>query len=46
MMNADLDQLPCQNGQQLLFGPSPEQWSVADAETFTDHLVELWNTWK
>ena len=46
MMNADLDQLPCQNGQQLLFGPSPEQWSVADAETFIDHLVELWNTWK
>ena len=46
MVNANFDQLPCQNGQQFLFGPSPEQWSVADGKAFAGHLVELWNTWK
>ena len=46
MVDADLDRLPCQNGQQFLFGPASEQWSVADAKAFAVHLVELWNTWK
>ena len=41
----NLDRLVCQNGQQWLFGPSPEQWSVADAKNVAYHLVSLWNNW-
>ena len=41
-----LDRLVCQNGQQWLFGSSPEQWSVVDAKTFANHLVSLWNEWR
>lgn len=40
-----LESLSCQNGQQSLFGPSPEQWDVEDAETFIDQLAALWNDW-
>lgn len=43
--NSDLERLTCQNGQQALFGPSPEQWSAADAKTFSGQLVSLWNDW-
>ena len=32
MVQNDLDRLICQNEQQWLFGPSPEQWSVEDAK--------------
>ena len=45
ILQTDLDGLNCQNGQQLLFGPDPEQWSVADAKTLANHLVQLWNEW-
>ena len=37
----DLDRIGCQNGQQWLFGPSPEQWSVEDAKALADELVSL-----
>ena len=42
----DLDRIVCQNGQQWLFGPSPEQWSVEDAKAFGSELVSLWNNWR
>ena len=41
----DLGGLMCQNGQVPLFGDSPEQWSLADAEAFGSALVTLWNNW-
>ena len=43
MVQDSLEELVCQNGQQWLFGPSPEQWSVADAKAFASQLVALWN---
>ena len=46
MVQSSLDGLVCQNGQQWLFGPSPEQWSLADARSFASHLVSLWNDWR
>ena len=46
MVQSTLDYLICQNGQQRLFGPSPEQWSVADAKAFADELASLWNNWR
>ncbi|MDE2836548.1 MAG: nucleotidyltransferase [Chloroflexota bacterium] len=41
-----IDELACQNGQQWLFGPPPEQWSVADAKAFANQLAHLWNDWE
>ena len=46
VVESDLDRLVCQNGQQWLFGPSPEQWSVGDAKAFANQLVSLWNDWR
>ena len=46
MTQNSLDGLVCQNGQQWLFGSSPEQWSVVDAKVFVNHLVSLWNDWR
>ena len=46
MTQNNLDKLVCQNGQQWLFGSSPEQWSVVDAKTFANQLVSLWNEWR
>ena len=46
MSQDSLEALVCHNGQQWLFGPSPEQWSVADAKTFANQLVSLWNDWR
>ena len=45
MVQSNLDKLACQNGQQWLLGPSPEQWSVKDAKDFGSQLVSLWNNW-
>lgn len=45
MLDVELDDMPCQNGQQRLFGPSPEQWNMEDAETFIDELGDLWDDW-
>ena len=42
----DLDELVCQNGQQRLFGSSPEQWSVVDAKSLGNQLASLWNDWR
>ena len=46
MVQNNLNGLICQNGQQWLFGPSPEQWSVDDARVFANELVSLWNNWR
>ncbi len=46
MVESALDRLVCQNGEQWLFGPSPEQWSVEDAKAFANELVSLWNNWR
>lgn len=45
MINSRLDGLMCQNGQQALFGISPEQWSVNDAKMLAEQLQFLWNNW-
>lgn len=45
MIQSSLDGLVCQNGQQWLFGPSPEQWSVTNAKALANQLVSLWNDW-
>ena len=38
-----LEGLRCQNGRQALFGPSADQWSTENAQTFVCELVEMWN---
>lgn len=42
---ANLDTFMCQNGQQNLFGDSPEQWRVGSATQFLTSLINLWNNW-
>ena len=46
MVQSNLDGLLCQNGQQWLFGSSPEQWSIGSAKTLANQLVSLWNDWR
>ena len=45
MIRSKLGKLPCQNGQQRLFGRSPDQWRVRDAKEFANRLADLWNNW-
>ena len=45
LVESALDRLVCQNGQEWLFGSSPEQWSIRDAKAFASQLVSLWNDW-
>ena len=45
MNQTNLDELACQNGQQRLFGPSPEHWATGDARAFGNQLTTLWNEW-
>lgn len=40
-----LNQFTCQNGVQLLFGSTPEQWDVQNAITFVVALERLWDNW-
>lgn len=35
----------CQNGIVPLFGPTPEQWELNDANKLTSNLIYLWNNW-
>lgn len=39
------EQLMCQNGQVLLFGDSPEQWSFMNAVSLVLALYKLWENW-
>jgi hypothetical protein len=45
LRTADLEQMMCQNGQQPLFGNTPEQWSLTSARTLVIGLVNLWDHW-
>ena len=42
---ADLDSFLCKNGQHKLFGTSPEQWNISQAQTFIANAISLWNNW-
>ena len=46
MAQSRFDEFVCQNGRQRLFGPSSEQWSIADARSFENQLANLWNDWE
>ena len=46
MAQSRFDELVCQNGQQRLFGPSSDQWSIRDAKALADQLARLWNDWE
>jgi len=35
----------CQNKQLLLFGGTPEQWSIDSADKFVQNLAKLWGDW-
>lgn len=35
----------CQNEQGLLFGDSPQQWTLNKAFVFLNELKDLWNNW-
>ena len=45
LAKADFDNFVCQNEQLLLFGDTPEQWSIDNAKRLTQELIELWNNW-
>ncbi len=45
MASTNLSGLVCQNCQQYLFGSSPEQWSVENAQAFANWLAALWDNW-
>ena len=45
MNRANLEGLPCQNGQQYLFGEAEEQWSAENARTLGSRFANLWNNW-
>ena len=45
MNRANLESLPCQNGQQYLFGEAEEQWSGEHARTLGSRFANLWNNW-
>jgi hypothetical protein len=45
-IEVDLSKLLCQNEQTLLFGPSPEQWSLGKAFSLMTALIKLFGEWK
>ncbi len=45
LRTANLEQMYCQNGQQPLFGDTPEQWSLNSAKMLIDNSVNLWEHW-
>jgi len=45
LAKVDFDNFVCQNEQLLLFGDTPEQWSIDNAKRLTQELIELWNNW-
>jgi len=42
---ANLIYFVCQNGQMLLFGKTPEQWTITDAQTLIQKFAELWRNY-
>lgn len=45
LQEADITSFVCQNEQTYLFGNTPEQWLLSDAQHFLSMLVYLWNNW-
>jgi hypothetical protein len=45
LAKADFDDFVCQNEQLLLFGDTPEQWSIDNAKRLMQELIELCNNW-
>lgn len=42
---ANMEEFVSQNEQLKLFGSTPEQWSVYDANRFIQKLISFWNNW-
>ncbi len=42
---ARFDGFICQNKQLLLFGGTPERWSIDSADKFVQNLAKLWGDW-
>lgn len=45
LKQSDVSSFTCQNKQLLLFGNTPEQWSVFKAYKLINNLIDLWNKW-
>jgi hypothetical protein len=45
LSEADLEVFVCGNGRVPLFGQTPEQWSVLQAQETLRALAHLWNNW-
>ena len=45
LLDADFNDLLCQNEQTYLFGSSPDQWSLQDAVKFLSAMIDLWRNW-
>jgi hypothetical protein len=45
LYQAKLEDFLCQNEQIILFGISPEQWSIQQAKILIDKIIYLWNNW-
>lgn len=46
LASADFSNFVCQNGQLLLFGNTPEQWSIINAKAIVARLADLCNNWR
>lgn len=45
LQNANLSSFVCQNEQMNLFGDSPEQWTLYNANLLISAYIDLWNSW-
>jgi len=45
LQNANMGSFVCQNRQMDLFGDSPEQWNIDDANLLRSAYINLWNNW-
>lgn len=45
LAEAKFDDFVCQNDHLLLFGNTPEQWSISSAKKLIQKLIKLWNDW-
>ena len=42
---AELHAFRCQHEQGNLFGNTPEQWNISDANSIIEAWIQLWNNW-
>jgi len=45
LQTASFTSFVCQNGQQPLFGNTPQQWTIDKAERLRNAFIKLWNEW-